>query len=75
MHHTALAAYPGVAGVLKSQRKVEYYYLAVLKRDAAGVACRPFGDGYPAPTVPPPDMPHRPWQVTWEGLWGACCDG
>ena len=70
-----LAARLGGRVALQSAGAVGYYYLAEFRRDADGVACRPFGKGYPAPTRPPPARPGRPRCLTWEALWGAFRDG
>jgi len=70
-----LTARLGGRVALQSAGAVGYYYLVAFRRDADGVACRPFGNGYPAPTRPPPARPGRPRCLTWEDLWGASRDG
>ena len=70
-----LAARLGERVALQSAGAIGYYYLVEFRRDDAGHACRPFGDGYPAPTRPPPARPGRPRCLTWEALWGAGRDG
>jgi hypothetical protein len=65
VRHTKLGQYSGLIKKLESYSRIEYYYVAVLKKDATGKPAHAFDASHSAPQQAPPVKPHRPRYATW----------